>query len=261
MFRSFLKQINLQRRVIGALMIREIYNRFGREGLGFAWLIVEPLMFAIPVLLVWSFIRAKYEHGLLMISLAVTGYLPVLLFRHVCGTMIMFIRSNATVMYHRQVTLFDIFLARALLEIFANIMALISTITFFLILGDMRLPANLPMFYLGYFFTIWWSVSMALLVGALTERSKIVEKIWPVYSYTYMIFSGFFFLADWLPPKIRNVALYQPSLQAYEMIRAGMFGNAIKTYGDPAYTSFVLAILTILGLWAMREARKYVIIE
>ena len=76
-----------------------------------------------------------------------------------------------------------------------------------------------------------------------------------------MIFSGFFYLADWLPPALRSVALWQPYTQSYEMIRAGVFGTTITTYGDPAYTTFVLAILTLFGLWLMRESRKYVVIE
>jgi hypothetical protein len=38
-------------------MIREIYSRFDREGLGFARIIVEPLVFAIPILFVWRVVR------------------------------------------------------------------------------------------------------------------------------------------------------------------------------------------------------------
>jgi capsular polysaccharide transport system permease protein len=76
-----------------------------------------------------------------------------------------------------------------------------------------------------------------------------------------MIFSGFFYLAEWLPPALRTVALCQPYTQAYEMIRAGVFGTTITTHGDPAYTTFILAGLTLFGLWMMREARKYVVIE
>ena len=45
------------------------------------------------------------------------------------------------------------------------------------------------------------------------------------------------------------------------MIRAGMFGNLIKTYGDPVYTSLVLAVLTFVGLLLMRDSRKYVVAE
>jgi len=122
-------------------------------------------------------------------------------------------------------------------------------------------PRDLPMFYLGYCYMIWWSVAIALIIGALCERTDWVGQAWLPYSYLYTMFSGFFYLADWLPSSLRNVALYQPYTQSYEMIRAGVFGTTITTYGDPAYTTFALAILTLFGLWLMREVRKYVVIE
>src|SRR5579862_2322079 len=109
---GFLKQLNIQRRVIGALILREIYTRFGREGLGFGWLIAEPLMFAIPVLVLWSIVRPKYERGILLMPVIITGYMGILLFRHVGSAMVSFIRANATLLYHRQVTLLDLFWAR-----------------------------------------------------------------------------------------------------------------------------------------------------
>ena len=47
----------VQNRVIGALLMREMQQRWGRRNLGFAWLFVEPLIFAFPVLVMWSFLR------------------------------------------------------------------------------------------------------------------------------------------------------------------------------------------------------------
>lgn len=257
----FIHQINVQRHVIGALLIREIYSRFGREGLGFLWLIIEPLMFAIPVLLLWRSVRSGYENGTPIMPILISGYVAILLFRHLGSTMILFIRANASLLYHRRVTIFDIFLARCLLEIVSNISALVITFTLFIAMGTMNLPVNFPLFYLGYFYMIWWCMAIALVMGALTERFKFVERVWPVYSYTYTFFSGFFYLADWLPPRVRTFALLQPSLQAYEMIRGGLLGPAVKTYGDPAYTTMVLSLLTLFGLWVLREGRKYIMLE
>ena len=68
-------------------------------------------------------------------------------------------------------------------------------------------------------------------------------------------------MAAWLPDSLRGWALLQPSLQAYELIRAGMFGNTVKTYGDPGYATAALAVLTFVGLVLMRDARKYVVAE
>ena len=131
----------------------------------------------------------------------------------------------------------------------------------FYAIGAIDVPRDLPMFYLGYFYMIWWSVAAAMIIGALCERTDWVSQVWIPYSYLFMMFSGFFYLADWLPPGLRTVALYQPYTQAYEMIRAGVFGTTITTYGDPGYTTFVLAVLTLFGLWLMRESRRYIVIE
>jgi len=259
--RNFRKDLATQWRVVGALLIREIYTRFGREGLGFGWILLEPLIFAIPVLLVWSVVRNPYEHGVPLLPFLWSGYLPILLFRHIGGRMLLFVRVNAGLLYHRQVTIFDVFVARSLLEVISNLSAVAASFALFYGLGWVDLPYNLPMFYLGYFFTIWWSLAVGLITGGLSERTEWAEKLWQPYSYLYMFFSGFFFMATWLPEGIRRWALLQPSLQAYEMIRAGMLGNYVKTYYDPAYTSLVLAVLTLIGLLLMRESRKYVVAE
>ena len=250
-----------QSRVVGALLIREIYSRFGRENLGFAWMVAEPLVFALPVLFVWRAVRNPYESSLPLVPFLWSGYLPILLFRHIGGRSLFFIRQNTVLLYHRRVLIFDIFLARSLLEVVGNLTSLAVSFTVFYSIGALEIPHDLPLFYTGYFYFIWWSLAAGLIVGALSERSDWVEKIWSPYSYLFMMFSGFFYLADWLPSTLRHVALYQPYTQAYEMIRGGVFGTAVRTYGDPAYTTFVLAGLTVLGLWLMRDSRRFVVIE
>ena len=137
--RRFGEDFAAQLRVVGALLIREIYTRFGREGLGFAWIVAEPLIFAIPVLLTWSVVRASSEHGVPMMSFLWTGYLPLLMFRHVGGRMLMFVRVNAGLLYHRQVTIFDIFLARCLLEVVSSLTAVMVSGVLFYSLGMMDL--------------------------------------------------------------------------------------------------------------------------
>lgn len=36
--------ISIQARVIGALILRELHTRYGRENIGYLWLVAEPLM-------------------------------------------------------------------------------------------------------------------------------------------------------------------------------------------------------------------------
>ena len=67
----------IQRRVIGALMIRELITRFGRENIGFLWIMVEPLLFATLVGVVWRFMKGPEEHGVSIVAFVATGYIPL----------------------------------------------------------------------------------------------------------------------------------------------------------------------------------------
>ncbi|MBM3613658.1 MAG: hypothetical protein FJX19_11965, partial [Alphaproteobacteria bacterium] len=49
----------IQRRVIGALVLREVITRYGRHNLGFAWLLLEPLVFTLGVIMLWTVFNQK----------------------------------------------------------------------------------------------------------------------------------------------------------------------------------------------------------
>ena len=256
------RSLRLQRRVIAALIIRESYARFGRDNLGFGWVIGEPLLFALPVLFMWHLIRPHVEHGVPMLAMAWTGYLPILMFRHLGSRCVGFARMNWVLLYHRQVTIFDLFAARVLLEVLSNICALLVSGIVLYLLGAIDVPQNWMLFYIGYFYMAWFSVAMALIVGALSERSELVEKIWPPVSYIYMPVSGFFFLAEWLPDRIREWALLAvPPLHSYEMIRAGLLGPIFRPHYDIAYVSALLTVMTIIGLRLLRDTHEYLVVE
>ena len=65
-------------------------------------------------------------------------------------------------------------------------------------------------------------------------------------------------MAFWLPQTARSIALLQPSLQTFEMIRTGMLSDSVPTYGDPAYATVVLAVLTLFGQIFTRSVRSHI---
>ena len=243
-------------------MIRETFARFGRENLGFLWIVAEPLVFALPVIGMWSLIRARYEHGIPMVGMVWTGYLPTLLFRHMVSRSLLFARRGSGLLYHRNVKIFDLFISQALLETLSNLAALLISGVLLYVLGALEPPRDWMLFYVGYFYMIWWSLAMALVVGGLSERNEIIEKFWMPFSYMYMPISGFFYIAEWLPDTVRNWALLVvPSLHAYEMMRNGLFGNTFNAYYWPSYLTFVLAIITVIGLKLVRDTREFLVME
>jgi capsular polysaccharide transport system permease protein len=252
----------VEKRVWGALFMREIQIRWGRRNLGFAWLFAEPLVFAFPVLVLWSFIRSPYEHGLPLMPFVWSGYLPLLLFRHTTSRAIYVVRQSAAMLYHRAVTPLDLVVARCGMEMIGGLAAMAFSYVILYILGSLDLPRDFPLFLTGCLYTAWWAFAVALLIAAASERSEMVEHIWMPVSYIYLPVSGFMYLAEWLPTSLRGLALAAlPSLQTYEMIRGGLFGHQIRTFYDLGYTTYFLATLTLIGLWLMRDVRRHLEIE
>jgi capsular polysaccharide transport system permease protein len=252
----------VQKRVLGALFMREIQTRWGRRNLGFAWLFAEPLMFAFPVLVMWSFIRGPYERDVQMIPFIWSGYMGILLFRHVCGHAIYVVRSNAAMLYHRAITPLDIVLGTCGLQLIGALGA--TAFSFFILyfFGWVNWPVSISLYLVGNLYMAWWSLAVALIIAGASERTEVVEHIWAPISYMYLPASGFFYLAEWLPTPLRHFALtVMPSLHAYEMIRAGLFGNRIQTFYDMAYLTSILIVLTLVGLWLVRRVRAHLQLE
>ena len=98
---GLIELIRTQSRIISALVVRETYTRFGRENIGFAWIIVEPGMFCVAVVILWSFIQHSQHAEVPIVPFLLTGYMPLLLFRHLGGRLLRCMQANAALLYHR----------------------------------------------------------------------------------------------------------------------------------------------------------------
>ena len=259
---ELLRGWRVQKRVWGALFMRQMQSRWGRRNLGFAWLFCEPLIFAFPVIAMWSQMRAPVEHGFPMIGLIWSGYLPLLVFRHVTQHAMYAVRDNAAMLYHHLVTPLDLVIGRCGLEMIGNLAAVAFSFFVFYLLGLMEWPADVSPVIVGVLYMTWWAFGVALLVAAWSERTDLDEHIWPPISYIYMPVSGFFYLAEWLPTSLRDITLtVMPSIHCYEMIRSGLWGSKMHAYYDVGYLSFVLTVLTLVGLWLVRDVRRFIEVE
>src|SRR5258707_12851703 len=74
--------LSIQRRVIHALLMREVITRFGRENLGVLWLIAEPMTFTLGVSALWSAAGMNHGSSLPIVAFAITWYSSVLIWRN-----------------------------------------------------------------------------------------------------------------------------------------------------------------------------------
>lgn len=248
----------LQYKVIHALILREMHTRYGRENIGFLWVIGEPILFCAGVAIVWTAIRPAREHGLNMTTLVVTGYLPLTMWRHCLGRAIKAYEANGSLLFHRQVTPFDIITARTFLEIIGTIMAAIvlhcGTIAF----GYMKPPANYSLIFLGYFYQAVFSFATALLAASLSEMSDLVEKVVMVMSYLSLPLSGAFVMICWLPLKYQWILLLSPMANNTEIIRGGQFGMTASVKYDLLYDTWATLLFLLIGIMVTANIRKHI---
>jgi hypothetical protein len=114
------------RRVIGALLLRELLTRYGRNNIGFLWLFVEPMLFVAIVSLVWVATRRIHGSSIPIVAFSLTGYTSLLLWRGMPSRCIGALKSNRSLLYHRQVTIMDVYFARVLLECMAVTTSLVA---------------------------------------------------------------------------------------------------------------------------------------
>jgi capsular polysaccharide transport system permease protein len=248
-------------RIIGALLMREMTTRFGREGLGFLWVVGEPLLFCLGVLVMWSLIKPEYEHGIRLGPLVMTGYMGLLMYRHMISFSLGAVQGNIGLLHHRQIGIMHIFFARNLMEFAGGTAAFVVVYLVLIALGQVSLPADWLLLYAGWLMVGWTGLGIGLIFAGLAIRFDVMERLVPVLSYAMVPLSGAFFMVAWLPAQYREPFLLIPFPNAIEMVRGGVFGEFVDTYYHADYAFWSGAIMLFTGMILLSGAKNRVAIE
>jgi capsular polysaccharide transport system permease protein len=248
--------IRVQASVTGALLMRELHTRYGRRGLGYVWLFLEPLFLAVAVILIKTVVRHGREFpGIDPVPFTIVGYVNFMMFRSIFNRADGALEANASLLYHRMVTVWDLCFSRALLEALATAATFIIILTFAILLGHADVPAR-PFNLIAGFGMLWlWSFPLSLLICAWSYENATVSKFVHPISYILLPLSGAFYMVQWVPAAWRDELAYWPMAMAFEEMRYGMFDIATDQYVDMPYFMIVCMILLLLGLLSLRELR------
>ncbi len=260
-YSSLGKSWAIQRRVIGALLMREVLTRFGRHNIGFLWLFAEPMMFTLGVTALWSIAGASHGSNLPIVAFAITGYSSVLLWRNMPMRCIGAISPNLALMYHRHVKVIDIFAARLLLEVAGATTSFIVLALIFSLIGWINPPEDLIKVLFAWSMLAWFGSSLAVLMGSLSEQSEIVDKLWHPASYLLFPLSGAAFMVDALPKVAQDFVLLLPMVHGVELLREGYFGSTFNAHYNISYMMLCCTALTALGLANERKISRKIMPE
>lgn len=248
-----LRGARMQRRVIGALIIRELHSRFGRHYYGYIWLFFEPLLLGGFIGLFHVLKDQEVRFG--PFEFWAISYILYFIFRGIVNRAGQSIQSNLHLLYHRTVTLPDIFFARHLIELIScSGVMMVFLFGLFAINGD--IVEDLNKVILAIIGMTLFSQGLTLIFAAAMARIEGLERGIHAFTYLMLPIGGMFFLVESLPDWLQELALWVPTVHLFELLRDGQFGSRFTAHYDLGYVAAWILVTHLLGLAALRIARQ-----
>ena len=255
---QLLRAWRIQFRIIRALILRDMMMRYGRDNIGFVWVILEPMILTAGVMVVWTLTMGQSKFGITLVEFVLTGYMPLTLWRHMTGSMVRFIRGSSPLLYHRSITLFDMVGAKLILEFIGTSAAFLAVWGTLYLAGVASGIARLDLVILGWLMMGWLASGAALIIAAVTELSETSERFVQPVQYLMIPISGAFAMVDWLPSWAQHALLLNPMVHCYEVLRAGYFGDSVIAHYWLGYFSVCAFILASCGIACIKYIRPRV---
>ncbi|HEY1941198.1 MAG TPA: ABC transporter permease [Roseiarcus sp.] len=232
---DFGRGLAVQRRALHALMIRELMTRYGRGNIGFLWLILEPMILCAGVIGLRYLIQAHEEHGVSVVGLLLSGYMPLTLWRHLTNRGAHLPSRSKGILYHRDITLIDMFLMTMALEFIGCTVAFVMNYAALIAINAINPIVDYGLVCGGWLAMGVLAFSISALIAVLTEYHEASERFIQPIQYLILPICGFLFMVDWLPTGVQKIAWYMPMVHCFEMVRAGFYGDSVVTHYDIWY--------------------------
>lgn len=241
--------------VIGALMLRELHSRFGRDNIGYLWLIGEPMMLATVISSIHYYTSHAHQ-GMEPYPFTLVGYCLFIIFRGIFNRAEGAVEGSNALMYHKMVKPLDVMIVKTIIESLGCVAALIVLMGIGILLGIADFPVRPLYLMAGAFMMTWWSFALSLIVASVTYGSHTLGRFVHPISYFAVPLSGAFWTMSLIPASFRPAMAWNPMVAMFEMARYGQFEWADDKYMYPGYQIAVCACLTFIGLVFIRKLQR-----
>lgn len=255
---SLAQAFAVQRRVIGALIMRELHTRYGRENVGYLWMFLEPALLAGAISTLHGAMGSHYGADIGPVPFTLVGYGIFIVFRGIFGRAEGTIEANRPLLYHRMVTVLDMLTARALLESAAVGGTLALLLGMACLFDFATPPARVLWLIIGFFYMAWFSWAASLICCAVTHDNRLAARLVHPMTYLFMPIAGGFYMMKWVPRPYRDWLGYLPTTHIFEMCRFGQFESLNDDYVDVLYVTESCLLLSLIGLLSIKLVRKHV---
>lgn len=244
-----------KRNVMTAVVLRDMRTRFFNHGLGFLIVSLWPLAHMLILLTIYTLTGRRTPFGDSLNVFFATGLIPTLAFMYVSRFMSLSLIINKPMLAFSAVTVVDIMMSRALLEVIAAYITLILIISIIYIIGDNPFPDDIDGALCAYLSSILLAVGVGTLAGVVVMFMPFFATIYAILMILVYIGSGTLFVVSELPDFASIPLSYNPVVHAVEWMRVAYYPTYSTKILDKEYlVGFGLTSL-FLGLLLERILR------
>lgn len=253
---ELLQGLAVQRRVIVAIVLREVRTRFGQYHLGYLWAVFVPLLFIVTLAFVHAALGRQAAHGTSVEVLLLSGMMAWLTFTDTQNQTSRAYQTNRQLVVYPMVSVVDIVIARALLELGTKFGVMTILIALFWAAGfDVGIAdplgvvaAMLTVAYLGAMF--------GHTIGCVLVVAPSFLFIVATSSRVLFFTSGVLFLLSDIPAEWRTYILYNPLAHVIDLTRGAWISSYSAPYGEVGYVASWAVGLTATAAVGELVARR-----
>jgi len=241
---------------IGAILLRDIRQRAGPYYTGFLMILLMPLVHLLIVVMVFHILGRLAPHGTDQLVYFALSVLPFVIYVYLSRQIVMSLAENRPLLYFNRVKIFDILIARGILEAAGSVVVFIIFVCIVAVYATDFSPRDWPGIVFAVAATIYFGFSFAV-PNALIAR---VLPVWYLFfglsAPVFWLASGIIFFPAAVPDPYDRWLALNPLLQCVEWIRYAYYDDyPDKLLNIPYLITFATACLAI-SLIAERLARR-----
>lgn len=248
-----------QRRVLHALMLRNVRTKFFGNGLGMLVAIAWPLSHILIIVGIYSALGRMVPYGNSAALFVATGAVPFMIFSYLSRFMMLSVIHARPLLAFPEVKVLDLLLASSLLELLAAACVTIVLIIIAWFFSIDIMPNDIVQAAYAFAATILLGLGFGMLNGVLALAIPLWFTAYTLFTIFLWITAGVFFVPDSLPGVVRDMLAYHPVLQVIEWTRAAYYEGYGGLVLDRAYPIAVGIGSLFLGLLLERAMRGHLL--
>ncbi|MGR8933304.1 MAG: ABC transporter permease [Gammaproteobacteria bacterium] len=249
---------DIQKRVIGALILREIHTRYGDRQFGYLWEIFEHVAHILVLVVLFTLLSRSPPIGDSFGVFFATGLIPFLLFMHITQQVVNAVNNNQPLLSYPMVLPLDLMVARALLECATTgvVIMLFLAVGFYF---NLFMPVDsLLDIFIAFALIIPLGIGYGMVVALLKFYSPVFATLYSFLNRPLYFMSGLFYIADNLPIGVQKVLFFNPLLHINEWVRSGFYSTYESHFLDKYYVVSVSIVFLFIGLVVERLTKDKV---